>query len=160
MHSSGSAVVIPGQTEAEGGGWKCSGCGIATPRRVRACDCPTNCVYRGEPGNRQHDTKTRAANSPGDIVDAAGVVEQLAVHKKTHTQWAEWFEAHPAEAAKQPDLGDAAFHRAIEAKYDAMISVVADLARQAAQPASPIPGYDRAAGVNPDPQTQGHKLHE
>lgn len=122
---------IPGQSEAAGGGWKCSGCGIDTPRRVRACDCPTNCVYRGEPGRFQHDTKTRAANSPGEIVDADGVVEQLAVHKKTHTQWAEWFEAHPEEAAKQPDLGDAAFHRAVEAKYDAMIRVVSDLARSA-----------------------------
>lgn len=28
-------------------GWTCMGCGIASPNRVRACYCPTNCVSNG-----------------------------------------------------------------------------------------------------------------
>lgn len=26
--------------------WKCCGCGIESPNRVRRCDCPTSCLYK------------------------------------------------------------------------------------------------------------------
>lgn len=30
--------------------WRCAGCGILSPGRVRACSCPTECLYvRGDP---------------------------------------------------------------------------------------------------------------
>ncbi|MCW2228067.1 hypothetical protein M2238_002192 [Bradyrhizobium elkanii] len=28
--------------------WKCSGCGVPTPNRVRCCNCPTNCISDGQ----------------------------------------------------------------------------------------------------------------
>ena len=30
--------------------WRCAGCGALSPGKVRACDCPTNCLHvRGDP---------------------------------------------------------------------------------------------------------------
>lgn len=29
--------------------WKCSGCGVVTPGRVRQCECATNCVFTRDP---------------------------------------------------------------------------------------------------------------
>ena len=37
--------------------WRCSGCGIESPGRVRSCNCITSCLYRGSVGNFEHSTK-------------------------------------------------------------------------------------------------------
>lgn len=52
------------------------------------------------------------------------LVAWLREHQATHTDWADWFEKHPDDPRCTPDLGDAAFHRQVEARYDEMIAVV------------------------------------
>lgn len=33
--------------------WRCAGCGILTPSKIRRCDCATNVVTRGDVGGEQ-----------------------------------------------------------------------------------------------------------
>jgi hypothetical protein len=42
--------------------WKCSGCGILSPNKVRSCDCPTNVVFSGN----LHEWKV---DDPSDLVE-------------------------------------------------------------------------------------------
>jgi len=45
--------------------WKCAGCGKITPDRVRACECPTACLYReGDDGHLDHNVKTEVEQYP------------------------------------------------------------------------------------------------
>ena len=37
--------------------WKCSGCGVLSPDRVRCCECPTGVLYRCEGGRMTHEVK-------------------------------------------------------------------------------------------------------
>lgn len=37
--------------------WCCSGCGVLTPERVRACDCVTDSLYQGVAGKLHHAGK-------------------------------------------------------------------------------------------------------
>lgn len=60
---------------------------------------------------------------PDEIETVADVIKQLAYHRQTHTEWAEHFEEYPKDARSEP-LGDAIFHRKVEARYTKMIEVL------------------------------------
>lgn len=34
------------ENKADEQAWKCAGCGAPSPNRVRACDCPTECLFQ------------------------------------------------------------------------------------------------------------------
>jgi len=42
--------------------WKCAGCGKPSPHRVRACDCPTNCVVQGSSSAWKREAGTQEAS--------------------------------------------------------------------------------------------------
>lgn len=63
-----------------------------------------------------------AEQEPANIETIADVISQLEYHRQTHTEWAEHFERHPD--ADPGNLGDAAFHRAVEGRYTKMIEVL------------------------------------
>ena len=52
-----------------------------------------------------------------------GLIRRLEFSRGTHIEWAEWFEAHPKDT-RIKDLGDAAFHREMEADYDKRITAI------------------------------------
>lgn len=55
--------------------WKCAGCGMESPSKIKRCDCATSCVYRkdGKPktsaffrGCKHHPDRTIRENLDGD----------------------------------------------------------------------------------------------
>ncbi len=60
---------------------------------------------------------------PNDINTVADVVRQLTSHRSIHMKWAEHFEQHRSDKRSE-FLGDAAFHRRVEARYTKMIEVL------------------------------------
>lgn len=52
--------------------WKCGGCSIVTPRRMRSCECPTNVVYRQDGKRRIQAWKVDNTDSTeAESTDAA-----------------------------------------------------------------------------------------
>lgn len=62
---------------------------------------------------------------------AERIISWLQEHRATHTDWAEWFEEHPDDPRCTSDLGDAAFHRQVEARYNEMIAAVRTMQSEA-----------------------------
>ena len=60
---------------------------------------------------------------PDEIETIDDVVKQLAYHRQTHTEWAEWLEDRSPD--EHPEhIGNAEFHRKVEARYTKMIQVL------------------------------------
>ena len=51
--------------------WTCAGCGIASPNKVRSCDCPTNVVC----WDRKHEWKRDMAAEAAELAAAISLVE-------------------------------------------------------------------------------------
>jgi hypothetical protein len=59
----------------------------------------------------------------GGVWSLADVARQLRRHLFTHLSWADWFEKNPKDPTAK-DVGDARFHRKVEAAYRSMIVAV------------------------------------
>ena len=46
--------------------WKCAGCGIVSPGKIRICDCATGCVFKYENGKMVNELKIEHYNSVAD----------------------------------------------------------------------------------------------
>ena len=46
--------------------WKCAGCGIISPRKIRICDCPTGCVFKYMNGKMTNELKIEHYDTVAD----------------------------------------------------------------------------------------------
>lgn len=77
-------------------------------------------------------TTTPILPTAGEEMTGNELIAQLREHQLTHKIWAEWFEAHPEDPRQHTEgIGDAVFHRQIEAKYSEMIRCVQRLMSEA-----------------------------
>ena len=51
--------------------WKCAGCGIVSPGKIRICDCATGCVFKYENGKMVNELKIEHYNSVADLFELA-----------------------------------------------------------------------------------------
>lgn len=87
--------------------------------------CP-NCEKWKAEAARLRDAKPEVDPDISDPATLEEIIECLKGHQWTHTDWATWFEGNPNDPRIKA-IGNAAFHRKVEARYSRMIAGLMEL---------------------------------